>query len=94
MDDYHEFKHAHEIQINEWQLYQCPNYVSTTRGIMALNGAMAILGISSASGNGSASGSGTTRRGGITKGGGVGASINTRGPLPIFDPIVELFIEL
>jgi hypothetical protein len=61
---------------------------------MALNGATIILGISSANGNGSATGSGTTRRGGITKGGGIGASINKQGPLPILDPIVELFIEL
>ncbi len=35
MDDYHEFKHAHEIQIEEWQLYWSPNYVSINRGIVA-----------------------------------------------------------
>ncbi len=39
MDDYHEFIHAHEIQIEEWQLYQSPNYVSITRGVVAPSGA-------------------------------------------------------
>ncbi len=47
MDDYHEFKHAHEIQIEEWRLYWSSNYVSITRGIVAPSGAMTILGISS-----------------------------------------------
>ncbi len=27
MDDYHEFKCDHEIQIQKWPLYQFPNYV-------------------------------------------------------------------
>jgi len=27
MDDYHEFKCDHEIRIEEWSLYQSPNYV-------------------------------------------------------------------
>jgi hypothetical protein len=35
MDYYHEFKHAHDIQIEEWWLYWSPNYVSIIRGIMA-----------------------------------------------------------
>ncbi len=42
MDDYFEFKHAHKIQIEEWQLYQLPNYVSITRGIVAPSGTMTI----------------------------------------------------
>ncbi len=31
MDDYHEFKCTHEIQIKEWQVYRCLNYVSSLR---------------------------------------------------------------
>jgi len=91
MDDYHEFKCAHEIQIEEWQLYWFPNYVSITRGIVAPSGATTIFSISSTSGNRSASGNGTTRSGGTTGGGGAGASTDTRGPLFIFNPIVELY---
>ncbi len=88
MDDYHEFRCAHDIQIDEWQLYQSPNYVSITRGIVAPSSATTTLGISSASGNKNANGSvvtendGTTKSDGTTKGGGVGASTSTQGPLP------------
>ncbi len=83
MDDYHEFKCAHDIQIDEWQLYWFPNYVSITRGIVALSSATTILGINLASGNKSVNGNrvtesgGTTKSGRTTKGGGVGASTST-----------------
>jgi hypothetical protein len=93
MDDYHEFKRAHEIQI-EWRLYWFPNYVSITRGIVAPSGATVIPSISSTSGSGSANGNGITESGGTNGGGGVGASTNTRGPLFVFNPVVELFHEL
>jgi len=100
MDDYHEFKCAHDIQINEWQLYWSPNYVSITRDIVALSSATTILGINLASGNKSANGnrvteSGrTTKSGGTTKGGSAGASTSTQGPLPIFNLVVAFFHEL
>jgi hypothetical protein len=94
MDDYHEFKCAHEIQIEEWELYWSPNYVSITKGIMAPSGAMVTLSINSASGSKNASDNGTTKSGGTTKGGGVGAFISTQSPLPIFNLIVEFFREL
>jgi len=83
MDDYHEFRCAHDIQIDEWQLYWSPNYVSITKGIVAPSSAMTTLGISSASGNKNANGSvvtesdGTSKSDGTTKGGGVGASTST-----------------
>jgi hypothetical protein len=35
MDDYHEFMHAHEIQIEAWTLYWSPNYVFIISGIVA-----------------------------------------------------------
>jgi len=94
MDDYHEFRCAHEIQIKEWQLYWSPNYVSITKGIMAPSGAMTILGISSARGNGNTSGGGSTRSHGTTKGGGERTSIGTQGPSPTFNVVVEFFHEL
>jgi hypothetical protein len=83
MDDYHEFRCAHHIQIYKWWLYWSPNYVSITRGIAAPSSATTTLGISLASGNRNANGSvvtesdGTTKSGGTTKGGGVGASTST-----------------
>jgi uncharacterized membrane protein YgcG len=96
MDVYHEFRHAHEIQIEKWQLYWSPNYVYITKGIVAPSGATTILNISSSnkSGSGSASGSGTTGSGGTTRGGGARASISTQGPLRVFNPVVEFFHEL
>ncbi len=69
MDEYHEFRRAHEILINEWRLYRSPNYVSIIRGIVAPSGATTTLNISLASGSATSSGT--------TKGGGVGASTST-----------------
>ncbi len=92
--DYHEFKRAHEIQIEKWWLYWSPDYVSITKGIMAPSGVTTTLGISSTSGSKNASGNGTTESGGTTKGGGLGASISTQGPFPIFNIVVEFFHEL
>jgi hypothetical protein len=94
INDYHEFRHAHEIQIKEWRPYWSPNYVFITMGIMAPNGATTTLSTSSASGSGNAIGSGTIGSGGIIGGGGAGASTSTWGPLLIFNPIVELFYDL
>jgi hypothetical protein len=93
MDDYHEFRHANEIQI-EWRLYWSLNYFSITKGIVAPSDAMVILSINSVNGSKNANGSGTTRSGGTTKGGGAKASTNTWGPLFVFNPIVEFFHEL
>jgi hypothetical protein len=31
MDDYYEFRDAHEVEIKKWQLYWSPNYVSITK---------------------------------------------------------------
>jgi len=42
MDDYHEFKFAHKIEIKEWQLYLAPNYVSITIMIMIPSGMLTI----------------------------------------------------
>jgi hypothetical protein len=77
MDDYDEFRCAHEIQIEKWWLYWSPNYVSITNGIMAPSGAMTILGISSANESGNTSGGGSIRSHGTTRGGGEKTSIGT-----------------
>ncbi len=61
---------------------------------MALIGAMATFGINLASGNINANGNGTIVNGGTTGGGGGRASSSTRGPLPIFNQVVEFFHEL
>jgi hypothetical protein len=75
MDDYHEFKHAHEIQIEEWWLYWSPNYVFVTMRIVVPSGVMTTPNTSSASGSGSAISSGAIKSGGTTGDGGVKASI-------------------
>jgi hypothetical protein len=94
MDDYHEFKHAHEIQIEEWQLYWCPNYVYIIKGIVAPSGATTTPRISSISGSKSANGNKATKSDGIIEGGGARAPISTWGPLPIFNLVVDFFHEL
>ncbi len=94
MDDYHEFKCAHDIQIEKWRPYWSPNYVSITIRVMAPSGATATPSINLASRSGSATSNGTIGSGGTVKGGGARASINTWGPLLIFNPIVKLFCEL
>jgi hypothetical protein len=43
MDDYHEFKHAHEVWIEEWWLYWSPNYVSIIRGPIVVPSATPII---------------------------------------------------
>jgi hypothetical protein len=93
MDDYHEFKCAHEIQIEEWRLYWSPNYVSITKGIVAPSGATTIFCINSANGSRNANGR-TTGSGGTIGGGGARASTSTQNPLLVFNPIVELLHEL
>ncbi len=90
MDDYQEFKHAHEIQIEECRLYWFPIYVSITRGIVAPSGATRTPN-NSVSGNGNSNGNGATESGGTTKGGVIGASIRTQGPSLTLNPIVEFF---
>jgi hypothetical protein len=59
MDDYFEFMHAHDIQIEEWWLYWSPNYVYIIKGIVAPIGAMATPSINSTSGSRNVSDSGT-----------------------------------
>jgi hypothetical protein len=41
MDDYREFWHAHEVEIQNWQLYWSLNYVSITIMLVASSGALA-----------------------------------------------------
>jgi hypothetical protein len=94
MDDYHEFKRAHEIQIEKWWLYWFPNYVFVTTRIVAPSGVTTIPITSSTSGSENATSSGAIKSGGTTGGGSVGDSTNAWGPWPIFNPIVEFFREL
>ncbi len=75
MDDYHEFRCAHEIQIKQWWLYQSPKYASIIKRIVDPSGAMIIPNISLTSGSGSVNGSGATKSGGTTTDGGVRASL-------------------
>jgi hypothetical protein len=34
MDNYRDFRHAHEVEIKEWWLYWSPNFVSITMGTL------------------------------------------------------------
>lgn len=67
MDHYHEFKRAHDIQIEGWRLYWSLNYVFVTMGIMAPSSATITPSIRSASGNGNATGNGAIGSGGTTQ---------------------------
>jgi hypothetical protein len=77
MDDYHEFRHPHEIQIQEWLLYWSPNYVYIIKGIVAPNGVMIIINISSVSRNENVNSNGAIGSGGTIEGGAIGASTIT-----------------
>jgi hypothetical protein len=61
---------------------------------MAPSGAMTTPNNSSTSGSKIVSGNGAIGNGGTIGGGGVGACISTRGPLLVFNPIVQFFNEL
>jgi hypothetical protein len=37
MDDYHELKHTHYVEIKKWQLYWSFDYVSITRRISGVS---------------------------------------------------------
>jgi hypothetical protein len=94
MDDYYEFMHAHDIQIEEWWLYWSPNYVSIIRGIVAPSVATTTFNISLTSESGGAIGIGAIGSGGTIRGGNVRASTSRHNPLPTFNPVVEFFREL
>jgi len=61
---------------------------------VAPNGATTIPDINLINGSESANGRRATKSGGTTEDGGVKASTSTRGPLPIFYPVVDFFHEL
>ncbi len=84
MDDYHEFWHAHEVEIQNWQLYWSLNYVSITIMIVASSGALATPNNYCTNGNGSASSA-------ATRSGSANLSTKKQGPLLTFNPIVEFF---
>jgi len=84
VDDYHEFWHAHEVEIQNWQLYWSLNYVSITIMIVASSGALATPNNYCTNGNGSASSA-------ATRSGSANPSTKKQGPLLTFNPIVEFF---
>jgi len=90
---YHEFKNAHEIQIEEWCLYWSLNYVFIIRGIVAQVVQWQLLAL--------------IRQMEMEvlavveplemvelPGWWCMASISTHGPLPIFNQVVDFFHEL
>jgi hypothetical protein len=76
MDDYHEFMHAHEIHIEEWQLYWSPNYVSITRGVVAPSGATKTPNINLINGSRNTNASEAIKTYGTIGGGGAKATIS------------------
>jgi hypothetical protein len=87
MDDYHEFKCAHEVQIKERYLYWSPNYVSIIMGLKAISGAIISPNSNAVSGSKNVNGNETIGSGGI------GLSINTqlKAFFPTFNPIMKFF---
>jgi hypothetical protein len=80
MDDYHEFRHAHEIQVKECGYTNFPIMLLSLKNY-ACKWCNGNFSISMASGSGSANGSGPIGSGGTPMGGGVKASISMQGPL-------------
>jgi hypothetical protein len=64
INDYHEFRCANDVHIEEWQLYWSPNYVCITMGFLAIGGVVVNLNNSVTSGSGSVNGSGAIKSGG------------------------------
>lgn len=83
MDEYHEFIHAHEVHIEEWQIYWSPNYVSIIEipmvpTFVSILGVIAIVYSSGlVGGGGNVNGNGIIRNGVATKSGGISLSIST-----------------
>jgi hypothetical protein len=88
INDYHEFKCANDVHIEEWWLYWLPNYVSITKGFLAIRGMVINLNSNVTSGSGSSNGSGTMGSGGTKP------STSAWGPLLAFNLVVEFFHEL
>jgi hypothetical protein len=69
MDEYHEFKCAHKIEIKEWQLYSTPNYVSITIMIMTPSGMLTIPSINLTIESDTTNGNGTIKSRNVDGGG-------------------------
>jgi hypothetical protein len=52
INDYHEFKCANDVHIEEWRVYWSPKYVSITKGFLANGGVVVNLNSSVTSGSG------------------------------------------
>lgn len=76
MDNYHDFKCAHEVEIKDWQLYWSPNFVSIAMGTMVPTNVDVAFSSNVTSGNRNASSNGATESGGTIKCDGFGLSIN------------------
>lgn len=98
MDDYHKFKHTHDIE--EWLLYQLPNYVFITHNIMVPTPILVSSVTLTTYNNDLAYGSGNDNGSGIIGSGIAIESINispstkTNGLLPTFNSIVKFFWKL
>jgi hypothetical protein len=81
MDDYHEFRRAHAIEIEEWRQHWSPNCVSITRGGVSSSGTVS-------------AGSSTSTSVGSGVGAGPSTSGTSVGVPPSFNPVEEFFSTL
>jgi hypothetical protein len=83
VDDHHDFIHAHEVHIEEWQIYWSPNYVfiieiPTVPTFVSILGVIAIVYSSGlVGGGGNVNGDGIIRNRVAIRSGGIGPSIST-----------------
>ncbi|CAM6086223.1 unnamed protein product [Calypogeia fissa] len=82
MDDYHEYKKAHLVEIEAWKQHWSPQYVSMISCKTTSTQTTPSTPSTSSSGTSSTSGLGASSSGVLTRG---------TGPLPTFDPVVEFF---
>lgn len=82
MNNYHEFKHAHKVHVEEWQSYWSSNYASIIEIFVISTSifTLSVIGMTfrndPTNGGGSVGANGTTRNHGTTRSGGISPSIN------------------
>ena len=91
MDDYHEFRRAHVVEIEAWRHHWSPNYVSITYGsrVGAQPGAPPTTPATPSSSSTGQSGGPSTSTSTSS-----GAALAGSGAIPVFNPVVEFFAVL
>ncbi len=100
MDDYHEFKCTHEVEIKEWRLYWASNYVSTIM-IMIPSGMLTTLSIILTIESDTTNGNGAIRSRNVNGGGAIvnprivkNKSVDGGRTLKVVEPLEAMVVAL